>query len=159
MQVCACVCTHVLVVCDCLLTHVLRINVSRQWRVVTLLDLLAQRVQIHLVSIKWRLKGSHLIEETAKRPDVRTEIVAILMDPLRGHVIRSAHCTEERKALSPDTTACLIYHTLPREWAAVVLELKNRPSPKSPNFTTAEAVTKTFAGLMSAIEREDVLCY
>ena len=38
---------------------------------------------------------------------------------------------------------------LPKEWAAVVLELKNRPRPKSPSFTTAFAVTKTLAGLMS----------
>ena len=39
--------------------------------------------------------------------------------------------------------------TVPSEWAAVVFELKNRPSPRSPNFTTAEAVTNTLAGLMS----------
>ena len=38
---------------------------------------------------------------------------------------------------------------IPREWAAVVLELKNRPRPRSPNFTTADAVTNTLAGLMS----------
>ena len=39
--------------------------------------------------------------------------------------------------------------TLPRECAAVVFELKNRPKPRSPSFTTAEAVTNTLAGLMS----------
>ena len=39
--------------------------------------------------------------------------------------------------------------SLPSEWAAVVFELKNRPSPRSPSFTTADAVTKTFAGLIS----------
>ena len=38
---------------------------------------------------------------------------------------------------------------VPSECAAVVLELKKRPSPRSPSFTTAEAVTKTLAGLMS----------
>ncbi len=32
----------------------------------------------------------------------------------------------------------------------MVLELKNRPSPRSPSFTTADAVTKTLAGLISA---------
>lgn len=39
---------------------------------------------------------------------------------------------------------------LPREWAAVVLELKNLPSPKSPSFTTPVAVINTLAGLISA---------
>ena len=38
---------------------------------------------------------------------------------------------------------------IPRECAAVVLELKNLPRPRSPSFTTAEAVTNTLAGLMS----------
>lgn len=38
---------------------------------------------------------------------------------------------------------------LPSEWAAVVLELKNRPSPKSPSFTTPVAVMNTLAGLIS----------
>ena len=38
---------------------------------------------------------------------------------------------------------------IPRECAAVVLELKNLPSPKSPSFTTADAVTNTLAGLIS----------
>lgn len=42
--------------------------------------------------------------------------------------------------------------SLPREWAAVVLELKKRPKPKSPSFTTPVAVMKTFAGLMSVEE-------
>lgn len=42
---------------------------------------------------------------------------------------------------------------LPREWAAVVFELKNLPSPRSPSLTTAEAVTNTLAGLISE-ERE-----
>ena len=44
---------------------------------------------------------------------------------------------------------CNLYKTLPREWAAVVLELKNLPSPKSPSLTTPDAVMNTFAGLMS----------
>ena len=40
----------------------------------------------------------------------------------------------------------------PNEWAAVVLELKNRPSPKSPSFTIPSAVMNTFAGFMSEID-------
>lgn len=44
----------------------------------------------------------------------------------------------------------LDYCELPRECAAVVLELKKRPSPKSPSFTTPVAVMKTLAGLISA---------
>ncbi len=31
----------------------------------------------------------------------------------------------------------------------MVFELKKRPKPRSPNLTTAEAVTNTFAGLIS----------
>ncbi|ETE62301.1 Octapeptide-repeat protein T2, partial [Ophiophagus hannah] len=38
---------------------------------------------------------------------------------------------------------------LPKECAAVVLELKKRPRPRSPNFTTPVAVMNTLAGLMS----------
>lgn len=45
----------------------------------------------------------------------------------------------------------------PREWAAVVLELKNLPSPKSPSLTTPDAVMKTLAGLIS-VERVEILC-
>lgn len=36
----------------------------------------------------------------------------------------------------------------------MVLELKNRPSPKSPSFTTPVAVMNTLAGLMSGGEGE-----
>ena len=38
---------------------------------------------------------------------------------------------------------------IPSECAAVVLELKKRPRPRSPSLTTAVAVTNTLAGLMS----------
>ncbi len=38
---------------------------------------------------------------------------------------------------------------LPRECAAVVLELKNRPSPRSPSLTSPVAVMKTLAGFIS----------
>lgn len=39
---------------------------------------------------------------------------------------------------------------LPKECAAVVLELKKRPNPRSPSFTTPVAVINTLAGFMSA---------
>lgn len=45
---------------------------------------------------------------------------------------------------------------LPREWAAVVSELKKRPRPRSPSFTMPVAVMNTLAGLMSAGEEEGV---
>lgn len=51
--------------------------------------------------------------------------------------------------------ACLGGCDLPSEWAAVVLELKNRPSPKSPSFTTPVAVMNTLAGLMSDRREEE----
>lgn len=47
---------------------------------------------------------------------------------------------------------------LPREWAAVVSELKKRPRPRSPSFTTPVAVMNTLAGLMSAGEGETGSC-
>lgn len=43
---------------------------------------------------------------------------------------------------------------LPKEWAAVVSELKKRPRPRSPSFTTPVAVMNTLAGLMSAGEEK-----
>lgn len=39
--------------------------------------------------------------------------------------------------------------SLPNECAAVVLELKKRPSPRSPSFTTPVAVMNTLAGFIS----------
>lgn len=38
----------------------------------------------------------------------------------------------------------------PKECAAVVLELKKRPRPRSPSLTTPVAVMNTLAGLISA---------
>lgn len=46
---------------------------------------------------------------------------------------------------------------LPKEWAAVVSELKKRPRPRSPSFTTPVAVMNTLAGLMSAGEGRGLL--
>lgn len=40
--------------------HLLRVVVGRQRRVVALLDLLAQRVQVHLVAVEGALQGGHL---------------------------------------------------------------------------------------------------
>ena len=41
-------------------TDIFRVDVSREGRVVTLFDLLAQRVEVHLVPIEWRLESCHL---------------------------------------------------------------------------------------------------
>lgn len=41
----------------------------------------------------------------------------------------------------------------PKECAAVVLELKKRPRPRSPSFTSPVAVMNTLAGLMSGAQR------
>lgn len=47
--------------------------------------------------------------------------------------------------------------SLPKECAAVVLELKNRPSPRSPSFTTPVAVMNTLAGFISrGEEKKDI---
>lgn len=51
--------------------------------------------------------------------------------------------------------ACVYGCELPSEWAAVVLELKNRPNPKSPSFTTPVAVMNTLAGLISDRREEE----
>ena len=52
------------------ITHLLRVYISWQWWVVTLLYLFTERVKVHLVTVKWRLERSHLIEQAAKRPNV-----------------------------------------------------------------------------------------
>lgn len=44
--------------------------------------------------------------------------------------------------------------SLPKECAAVVLELKNRPSPRSPSFTTPVAVMNTLAGFISGEKKK-----
>jgi hypothetical protein len=49
----------------------------------------------------------------------------------------------------------IILWFLPKECAAVVLELKNRPSPRSPSFTTPVAVMNTLAGFISVNKRRD----
>ena len=53
-------------------------------------------------------------------------------------------------------TGILIIISLPKECAAVVLELKKRPRPRSPNFTTPVAVINTLAGFMS--KKENIIC-
>lgn len=48
---------------------------------------------------------------------------------------------------------CVLYMcvcALPKECAAVVLELKKRPNPRSPSFTSPVAVMNTLAGLISS---------
>lgn len=46
-----------------MLLYLLRILVRWERRVVTLFDLLAERQEVHLVSIKWALQSCHLKEE------------------------------------------------------------------------------------------------
>ena len=41
-------------------SDLLRIFIGRKWRVVTLFNLLAQRIQVHLLAVEWRLQGCHL---------------------------------------------------------------------------------------------------
>ncbi len=48
-----------------------------QRRVVALLYLPAERVEVHLVSVEGRLQGCHLVKQAAKGPDVRLEVVAV----------------------------------------------------------------------------------
>ena len=52
------------------ITHLVRIDIGRQWRIVTLLYLLTEGVKVHLVTIEWRLQGSHFIQQAAEGPDV-----------------------------------------------------------------------------------------
>ena len=76
--------------------YLFRIDIRWQRRVVTLLDLLAKGVKVHLVSVEGRLEGCHLIEQASQGPDVRSEVVTILMDSLRGHVVGSANWNDEK---------------------------------------------------------------
>ena len=52
--------------------------------VIYLLYLLAEWVEVHLVPVEGWLEGAHLVEQAAQRPDVRLEVVAVLVDTLRG---------------------------------------------------------------------------
>lgn len=40
---------------------------------------------------------THLVQQTAKRPDVRFEVVPIFMYSLWRHVIRRTHCKKKKK--------------------------------------------------------------
>ena len=90
------------------------------------------------------------------------------MNSLRWHIIWGTHCkinSDEFVSTMPTYNisyiialvlrehnfwvAEIVYVPLPNECAAVVLELKKRPSPRSPSFTTPWAVMNTFAGLIS----------
>ena len=51
-----------------MLPQVLRVLVGGQWGVVALLDLLAQRVQVHLVAVEGALQRSHLVQQAPQRP-------------------------------------------------------------------------------------------
>lgn len=107
---------------------------------------------------------TYLIEETPEGPDVRLKVVSVFVDPLWWHVIRCPHWGRETYWMTTllnnktKTWATFMHmftfvlcHVcdLPKEWAAVVLELKKRPRPRSPSFTSPVAVMKTLAGLIS----------
>ena len=76
--------------------YLFRIDIRWQRRVVTLLDLLAKGVKVHLVSIEGGLEGCHLVEQASQGPDVRSEVVTVLVDSLRGHVVGSANWNDEK---------------------------------------------------------------
>jgi len=40
--------------------------------------------------IKRMFERSHLVKHTSKRPDIRFEVVLLILEQLRGHVIRRA---------------------------------------------------------------------
>ena len=67
------------------------------------------------------------------------------MYSLRRHIIR---CANYKVIFNMNKWICSSY-VLPSEWAAVVLELKKRPKPRSPSLTIAVFVTNTLAGLIS----------
>lgn len=68
---------------------------------------------------------------------------------MNGNQLFSPHKDSQTKVF---VCLCVRVCVLPKEWAAVVLELKNRPSPRSPSFTTPVAVMNTLAGFIS-VER------
>lgn len=102
---------------------------------------------------------TNLIQKTPKWPHIWFEVVPCFMNSLWRHVIRCSNCRKHRKEnigyksnRIKEVHCTDILHKLsdlPREWAAVVLELKNLPSPKSPSLTIPSAVINTFAGLIS----------
>ena len=80
---------------------------------------------------------------------------------------KASCCTNQRQhrtglaSTPPPTSSQTVGHRrapLPREWAAVVSELKKRPRPRSPSFTMPVAVMNTLAGLMSTGEGHDGWC-
>ncbi len=57
-------------------------------RQIDLLNLLAEGVEVHLVPVEGGLEGAHLVEQAAQRPDVRLEIVSMLVNSLRRPTYR-----------------------------------------------------------------------
>jgi hypothetical protein len=49
-----------------------------------LFNLLAEWVEVHLVPVEGGLQRPHLVQQAAQRPDVGLEVVAMLVDTLRG---------------------------------------------------------------------------
>ena len=67
---------------------------GRQRRVVALLYLLTKRVEVHLVPVEGGLQSCHFVEEAAQRPGVGLEVIPVLVDSLRGHVVGCSNCEE-----------------------------------------------------------------
>ena len=61
------------------------------YRYLYLFNFLAERIQVHLVSVERRLQRPHFVEQAAQRPNVRLEVVPVFVDPLRRHVVRCSH--------------------------------------------------------------------
>jgi hypothetical protein len=83
-------------------TQLVGVVVGGKGWVVALLDLLAKGIQVHFVAIERRLQCCHFIEEAAQRPDVRLEVVAVLMDALGRHVVRGANQRVGRRRLGAE---------------------------------------------------------
>ena len=95
---------------------------SRTYRTLSvsiyLFNFLAERIQVHLVSVERRLKRAHLVEQAAQRPDVRLEVVSVFVNPLRRHVVRCSHqgvgCRRLRGEEAAQAEIPQLYHALRR---------------------------------------------
>ena len=80
---------HLFTFADLLMINT-RVDVGRKRRVVTLLDLLAKGIKIHLIAVEGTLQSGHFVKETAEGPNVGLEVVAGFVDSFRRHVVRRA---------------------------------------------------------------------
>lgn len=77
------------------------------------------------------------------------EMLTFESDILYYAKTETSHCIFYLNIKTVSLCACVHIWVLPRECAAVVLELKNRPRPRSPSLTSPVAVMKTFDGFIS----------